>query len=102
MGISIEQRVTNGANMLDERTPDWYRQIRKLIDIRSLGECVLGQVYGSWSRGSEIVGIDGDRESQEFYGFELTEDEYSSESFSLIAEQIETQWYIQINKRLDA
>lgn len=100
MSISIEQRVTNGVEMLDRRVPNWARCITRPLDIRSLGLCVLGQIFGDWTKGVQFLGIEGDREAQGLYGIELTEDEYSSESVDLIAEQIENEWYSRIKARM--
>lgn len=100
MDISIEQRVANGVKALDKHAPTWARHVSERIDIRSLGHCVLGQVFGGWTNGTIELEIEGDREAQEFYGLEMTHDEYTSESVDLIAGQIEDEWHSRIAARM--
>lgn len=100
MDISIEQRVTNGVEALDKHAPTWVRHVSERIDIRSLEHCILGQVFGDWTIGVTVLDIRGDRGMQELLGFELTGDEYNSESVDLIAEQIEDEWHSRIAARM--
>lgn len=100
MGISIEQRVANGIDLLDRHSPTWVRRVTRPIDIQSLEHCILGQIFGGWTNGTIELEIEGDQEAQEFYGFEMTHDEYTSESVDLIAGQIEAEWHSQIVIRM--
>jgi hypothetical protein len=55
------ERVEHGARFLNVRVPGWYEMIDvERLDIRNKYACVLGQVYGEYSRGL-----------QELFGFEL-------------------------------
>lgn len=100
MDISIEQRVTNGAKLLDEHEPRWFTMVElEVFNITSTSSCILGQVYGTFSAGTRELDIEGNRPEEERLGFELTHEEYNSEFCPEIQEEIEHAWYAQIEAR---
>lgn len=51
------ERIAKGAVFLDERQPGWRRRVDlDKLDLFSLDDCVLGQVYGG-SRGVTKAGV---------------------------------------------
>lgn len=45
-----------GAALLDRVEPGWAERVEsERLDLRDVQTCVLGQVYGSFSEGSEVV-----------------------------------------------
>jgi hypothetical protein len=100
MDISIEQRVANGAKLLDECEPRWFTVVDlEMLSITSTGTCILGQVYGGFVAGCRELGIEGDRAEEERLGFELTHEEYNSEFCPGIEEQIEDAWCAHVEAR---
>lgn len=50
--LSYRQRAANGAKLLDEHFPGWERTVNlSTLNIDSDSNCVLGQVFGGFSRG---------------------------------------------------
>ena len=48
----VQERATRGAELLDKKRPCWTAEIdRKGLDMQSLCDCVLGQLYGSYDAG---------------------------------------------------
>ena len=79
----IRSRVNAGVKLLDEKHPGWYKEINlDSLDISDCSQCILGQLYGAFAHGLEIV----PREDPSFlYGFnfetlisELVEDSGST------------------------
>ena len=60
---TIKERVQAGAALLDKVLPDWWNgKETPTIDLEILnmscgGDCVLGQAYGSYLRGSQMLGL---------------------------------------------
>jgi hypothetical protein len=51
---TINERVRRGAALLDERTPGWMERINlDRLDIGSLADCPLGQVFGGFWAGHQ-------------------------------------------------
>lgn len=55
---SVEEAVSFGVAILDEHTPGWADS----IDVPTLilsdgGQCVLGQLFGTYDQGCELLGI---------------------------------------------
>lgn len=56
---SISERVQAGAAYLDTACPGWdERIVTGILDITSWSRCVLGQLYGGFSKGVEALGLD--------------------------------------------
>jgi hypothetical protein len=52
------KRVARGAQLLDEKVPGWERRIHVgTLDIATTTHCVLGQVFGSYGRGTALLGL---------------------------------------------
>lgn len=51
--ITVEQAVRNGIELLDAEGPkDWRELVDvELLDVASIGRCVLGQIYDDYSLG---------------------------------------------------
>lgn len=47
--VTIEQRVAEGADLLDTEHPDWWRTIDiGRLDLADRCRCVLGQIWGDY------------------------------------------------------
>lgn len=58
--MSIAEKVQNGSNLLDRVRPGWRDEIDlDTLDIGSLDCCVMGQLYGSYTRGLDALGLTG-------------------------------------------
>lgn len=59
MTTTIADRVAAGAAFLDSAAPGWdERIVTGILDIASWSRCVLGQLYGGYSRGVEALDLD--------------------------------------------
>jgi hypothetical protein len=78
--IDPRSRVERGAALLDAQSPGWEKKIDPgTLDISSIDNCVLGQVYGSYGNGLRVLG--GEKETVPIgfsinHGFACTEDAY--------------------------
>jgi hypothetical protein len=53
----IDERVLDGAAMLDEHHPGWAAKIDvDKLCLKDCSSCVLGQVYGDYEDGLQILG----------------------------------------------
>ena len=60
--MTIDERVTKGAALLDQRIPGWREMIdRDALDIDSCVWCILGQLYGDFPDGVRLLGIFDER-----------------------------------------
>lgn len=60
MTASVTERVQAGAAFLDARWPRWdVLIVPGVLDIASWSRCVLGQLYGGYSKGVEALGLGG-------------------------------------------
>lgn len=56
----IQQRVARGIALLDRKRPGWWSRIDlSIFNIGSPWDCICGQLYGSFGRAIERLGIDG-------------------------------------------
>lgn len=101
-------RAERGAKLLDSAIPAWWRMIDAgLLDIEDFKNCIIGQVFGDWSGGTaELdratdVPLYCDRENQEYYGFELRDEEYRSD-LAFHKASLEARWLIEIANRVGA
>ena len=63
----VSEYVKAGAELLDEKKPDWYTRVDlDTLDIGLASECVLGQVFGYYTHGLNALDITGD---DSLYGF---------------------------------
>lgn len=71
----IAERVEAGAAFLDERHPGWVDDIdTEKLDLIDCRVCVLGQLFGSFSRGLDTLDL-GDRSARRF-GFDTFLESY--------------------------
>lgn len=95
-------RVREGATLLDEMVPDWFRRIdTDTLNLNDGFMCVLGQVGGDWIQGLGMVGV---RMADAFvYGFHVRHIDHGTVTeaermFDLLRDY----WYDEIEKRLSA
>lgn len=51
-----EEQVRKGIAVLDETTPTWRDQVdKRVLDLASWGYCILGQVYGDYGQGLDML-----------------------------------------------
>ena len=99
----VRQRVLDGIQLLKEKHgEDWVDFIDlEHFNLKSGSACVLGQVYGSWEAGCEILGI---KDEDGLYGFsdlgigDLVEEVYGVTDYGWnpIWEDFEKLWRQQI------
>lgn len=47
--FGLKRRVNRGAELLDEKYPDWHWKVMiGTLDMGNPGSCVLGQLYGNF------------------------------------------------------
>lgn len=67
-----EDRVKRGAELLDERFPKWFHGIS--VDSLQMGDCakcILGQLYGRFHDGLNLVGLQFSDGDPELFGFDF-------------------------------
>lgn len=58
MDAILSDRVTAGANLLDEKWPGWYSVIAlDRLAMESCTQCILGQLCGNYHDGLDFIGI---------------------------------------------
>lgn len=72
--MSVAERVAKGTDFLDKVDPHWWKAI-EVSDLLMASEtvCVLGQRYGSFRRGKELLGLNGNAPD---LGFHVHEGEH--------------------------
>lgn len=72
--ITFGPIIERGIKLLTDNDPRWFHKINpSLLAIESGRFCVLGQIYGSFDIGLQVLGIVGLNASAQ-YGFALSED----------------------------
>lgn len=57
----LEIAVKKGSSLLDNVLPDWADNIDNTeLDMSSLLDCILGQLYGTFMVGVQTLGVDAD------------------------------------------
>lgn len=106
--LTIEQqRVSNGVALLDEHKPGWRDLVNvNTLDIESLENCILGQVFGGYIKGASALGISSAEcynatEVQSSYGFDISPEEYQKDDVTqqLIFMELEEEWVARITER---
>jgi hypothetical protein len=63
-----DEKAAKGAALLDKRLPGWRDKVEpETLQLRWCSSCVLGQLFGAYDRGIELLGLN-DQEARE-YGF---------------------------------
>jgi hypothetical protein len=87
--VKVREEVRRGAELLDERRPGWDQEINLAnLKISSCRNCVLGQLYGDYHLGLDMISSDaGEFVDAEDYGFDgvLDWEELNEEWRDLIA-----------------
>jgi hypothetical protein len=94
MPDTIAERVARGAKLLDERRPGWAEKIDLAeFKIKSCSKCALGQVYGDFDRGWDVLSdVLGDEPGD--YGFDCIDDETGAYP------ELQRFWLAEIDKRI--
>ena len=59
----FESVVKNGATLLDASVPGWYKKIDlDRLDIQHASKCIIGQVFGDYWDGRDLLSINDDNE----------------------------------------
>lgn len=59
MGVTTVDRVARGAALLDVERPGWVDSIDLVtLNISSEARCVLGQVFGDFEHGMDVLGVE--------------------------------------------
>lgn len=74
--LTIDERVDNGAGLLDQYGPhDWRERIDPArLDIDTGTNCVIGQLYGDWEQGLAELELRDWSDDATFYGLYPAED----------------------------
>ena len=98
--ITINERVTRGAAILDQKKPGWEREIDLAsLELSDSCHCVLGQIYGHYCDGVDILGVFNGRCT----GMSVAEAgfiTYPSEHISAYA-KLDEAWISLIKERFD-
>lgn len=85
-----------GAAFLDEKVPDWAEQINLVqLNIATLHDCPLGQLYGNYYEGLRKLGLDQDRDPDR-YGFRIHS---SARAWDTTRQAMNQQWHDEIVRR---
>ena len=83
-----QRAIRKGIKFLDSEIPKWRRLIdRDDLDLSDPRNCIMGQIFGDYDRGRDILGLD--LEESEAMGFGLHDakmddaDKYESEYYWL-------------------
>jgi hypothetical protein len=99
--FDAEARVARGAALLDSHDPMWWKKINyRSLDIGSCIRCVLGQVYGTFEEGLEVLmllNVTVNRTQQAGFSFQSSTRFYEAEELALRAA-----WLAEIKKRVEA
>src|SRR5882762_2911653 len=96
----FEEQIKSGVQVLNKKRPGWAQRIEiESLNIISPAYCIIGQVYGSYSDGLEVLRIH--HMDAENYGFALNKSpyEYHEEWETLTQEWKETIRCIQEQER---
>ena len=103
MSGTIAERVAKGAALLDGDCPGWFRRIDfDVFCIISPSKCIIGQVYGDWSIGTDQLGMYFDRAKQADHGFEVAGGEDMSRPHELTCREFAAEWHRAVEVRLQA
>jgi hypothetical protein len=73
-----EERVMQGARLLDERTPGWERKIElEFLDMGDVHCCILGQVYDDLAYSEALDYLETNLMSGAYHGFDRDGESYS-------------------------
>ena len=94
--ISVEL----GAALLDQEKPDWFNLVdMKKFNINRPTDCILGQIYGSYSIGIDAIGLKIGREAFNHGFINFYYDKYGRLLQSNSDILYSSMWQKEINKR---
>ncbi|TDB90881.1 hypothetical protein E1264_03380 [Actinomadura sp. KC216] len=98
MDLTYEERAKAGADLLDAEYPNWFEEIDLgILRLESPWNCILSQVYDSYSLGMDELGIsEADGQAANLGFFEPGND---PEIYMLGYEKLTEAWTAEINKR---
>lgn len=83
-GINWRARAAAGAELLDERFPDWaWRVNHPSLNMRLITSCVLTGLYGSYESGARALGFQGYSDEAVQHGF-IIEDSVHEMAMALL------------------
>lgn len=108
----IPQRVERGAQVLDLHVPGWELKIdAENLEMSSCARCVLGQTFGGYVRGLEVLigpeGVENEDFDEkldiwpELHGFEALGSYYTGFSCEEEYEALQAAWVDLVKDRLD-
>lgn len=78
--LSVKERVQNGSTLLDSTVPGWYNKIDlSKLRIQHCDRCVLGQLYGEYTLGCNVLLGEHTFDDRYKNGFSSSESDVSNE-----------------------
>lgn len=102
-GYDVANRVALGVSFLDAEVPGWpWRISLPELNLESLCNCVVGQIFGQWSEGAQTARETGwipsvETEMEEQWGVASGFD--TSSGSPLEWDQLQAEWERVINER---
>ena len=57
--MTLQERAAKGAQLLDERRPDWANFVSvNILEMNYLHTCVLGQLFGNYAAGCNQLSLE--------------------------------------------
>lgn len=89
--MSFTTLVAAGVDLLDTYDPKWFEKINtETLDMSNEDDCILGQLFGDYSRGLDELGIYGPD-----YGLDLI----LADDYLVNWAELEILWLAAINER---
>lgn len=99
----MNENVLRGAQLLDKKRPNWYNEIDlEKLDIKSIDNCVLGQLYDYFVTGLDELGVDYSNASESLHGFDIHLESSHQTGQDVAYEQLRLAWIEEIKKRLNS
>ena len=94
--MTLKQRVKKGASLLDAKKPKWYKKINvKKLNLSSLTNCVLGQLYGGYIFGLTKLKFPFWGNKEKKFGFVVP----GTKAHNKKSKKLKASWKKQIRKR---
>lgn len=100
--LTSEKCAARGARFLDKKHQDWAVRVPlQKFDITSCNSCVVAHLYGDYTRGIRLLGLDPCTAVTAFLGFNAYFDQKGDQaSWSPSFEDLQKAWVHEIKKRL--
>lgn len=89
MQLKFVKRMRKGVKLLNEQAPGWHRKVKiSTLDLSSNDNCILGQVFGEYTNGLELLDINSNDETRNgpAHGFSLCSEEWTNERIADMTE----------------